>query len=276
MGFVMELNWLSIILALMFTGLISGVFAGLLGVGGGIVIVPVLFFFFQFLGISAATSMSVATGTSLLVIVVTSMASTRAHYKKGNMDIRLLKFWSPFMIVGALLGGLLAVKVGGLFASVVFGIVAILAAMNMLFRASASALLRSLPNKCVQAVLATTNGAVSVIMGVGGGTLGVPILTACNYSAHRATGTSAAFGLLIALPGVLFLLFFTIPPEDAPPATIGFINVLGFACIAPLSVAAAPVGVKIGSLVDDLVLKRLFAVFLCLSGVRMLYQAILM
>lgn len=270
----MDLAWLPIMFALACTGVLAGVLAGLLGVGGGIVIVPVLFFIFQLLGISSATSMSVATGTSLLVIIATSVSSIRSHRKKGNVDFELLKYWAPFIIIGALLGGLLSAEVGGLFASAVFGVVAILAALNMMFRAGASAVVQSLPNKFVQAVLGLLNGTVSVIMGIGGGTLGVPILTACNFPAHRAVGTSAAFGFLIAVPGALYILLFATTPEDAPLGTVGFINFLGFAFIVPLSVLAAPLGVKLGSLVNDIVLKRLFAIFLCLSGSRMIYQAL--
>ena len=271
----MSFDWLPIILALMCTGLISGVLAGLLGVGGGIVIVPVLFFIFQFLGISSATSMSVATGTSLLIIIATSVSSIRAHLKKDNVDISLLKLWAPFMVVGAFFGGWLSTRVGGLFASGVFGVVAILAALNMMFRTNAKSIFKSLPNKVAQVFLAFTNGSISVLMGIGGGTLGVPILTECNYPAHRAVGTSAAFGFLIAFPGALFILFFSSTPVDAPFATIGFINLLGFLFIVPLSVVAAPFGVKVGSLIKEAVLKRLFSIFLCLSGSRMLYQALL-
>ncbi len=271
----MDVAWLPIILALACTGVISGVLAGLLGVGGGIVIVPVLFFIFQFVGISSSSSMSIATGTSLLVIIATSVSSIRAHHKKGNVDTSLLKFWAPFIVIGALLGGVLSAEVGGLFASAVFGVVAILAALNMLFRANATAVVKSLPNKIVQACLGFLNGTVSVIMGIGGGTLGVPILTACNFPAHRAVGTSAAFGFLIAVPGALYILFFANTPSDAPIGTLGFINFLGFAFIVPLSVLAAPLGVKIGSRIDDVLLKRLFAIFLCLSGSRMIYQALI-
>lgn len=271
----MDLSWLPIITALICTGLISGVLAGLLGVGGGIVIVPVLFFIFQLLGISLSTSMSIAAGTSLLVIIATSVSSIRAHYKKGNIDTELLKFWAPFIIGGALIGSLLSTQIGGALSSAVFGVVAILVAINMMFRANAKPLLSSLPNRFIQAVLAASNGVISVIMGIGGGTLGVPVLTSCNYPARRAVGTSATFGFLIALPGALFILLFAQTPIDAPPATIGFINFLGFAFIVPLSVLAAPLGVKIGSLINETLLKRLFSIFLCLSGSRMIYQAFL-
>jgi len=270
----MDITWLPIILALICTGVVAGLLAGLLGVGGGIVIVPVLYFIFQLVGISSATAMSVATGTSLLVIMATSVSSIKAHYNKGNVDVQLLRLWAPYIVVGALFGGALSSKVGGLFASMVFGVVAILVACNMLFRANARALFSDLPATPIQGFLGFVNGAISVVMGIGGGTLGVPILTSCNFPAHKAVGTSSAFGFLIAVPGVSFMLLFASTPADAPHSTVGFINLLGFAFIVPLSVLFAPVGVRLGGMANDTVIKRLFGIFLCLSGTRMIYQAI--
>lgn len=271
----MDLSWLPIVLALVVTGCIAGVLAGLLGVGGGIVIVPVLFIVFQVLDISAATAMSVATGTSLVIIIATSISSIRAHRKKGNVDTDLLKLWAPFIVAGAVLGALVATRIGGSFASAVFGVIAILVAMNMLFRAKSSALWQTLPAKPVQGFIALVTGAVSVVMGIGGGTLGVPVLTSCNYPAHRAVGTSAAFGFIIAVPGALLMLLLATTPVDAPFATFGFVNLAGVALIMPLSVAMAPVGVWLGSRIDGVMLKRLFAIFLCLSASRMIYQSLL-
>lgn len=270
----MLLEWLPIIIALLITGVLAGVLAGLLGVGGGIVIVPVLFFVFQFLGISIDTSMSVATGTSLVIIFATSISSVRSHYAKGNVDIELIRWWWPFIVVGAVLGGFFSANVGGRYASIIFGVIAILVALNMLLRATAPAAWSSLPNKFGQAIIACANGAISVIMGIGGGTLGVPILSACNYPAHRAVGTAAAFGFIIAVPGALLMLLLATTPADAPNGTIGFVNLIGAALIMPLSVAMAPVGVWLGSKIEGPMLKRLFAIFLILSGSRMIFQAL--
>ena len=116
-------------------------------------------------------------------------------------------------------------------------------------------------------------GFFSVIMGVGGGTVGVPLLTACSHSPHRAVGTASVFGLLIAVPGSLAMLF-AHAPTDAPQGMIGMVNWPGFLCIVPLTVLLAPTGAWIGSKLDSLMLKRVFAIFLLISGGRMLMQVL--
>ncbi len=268
------MEWLPIAFALIVTGAVAGILAGLLGVGGGIVIVPVLYFIFQSIGISAATSMSVATGTSLLTIIATSISSIKAHGKRGNIEVPIVKNWVLYIVIGVLVGAFFATEYGGVIASLIFGVIAILIAGNMLFRAKAAALFQSLPNRLIQGVLGIFVGSVSSVMGIGGGTLGVPILTAFNIETHKAVGTAAVFGLIIAIPGALAMFFFASTPTDAPIATFGFVNLLGFAVIVPLTVMLAPVGVRIGSNIDSVLLKRIFALFLCLSGLRMIYQSI--
>ena len=267
------IQWLPTIITMIITGAFAGILAGLLGVGGGIVIVPVLYFVLQAAGVSPATAMLVATATSLLTIVPTSISSIRAHHKRGNVDWSLVKRWWPFMLIGVVLGSTFALNTKGTAASAIFGVVAVLVAANMLFRAKAAPIAQQLPGIKGQGVMASFIGFFSVIMGVGGGTVGVPLLTACNYSPHRAVGTAAVFGLLIALPGSLVMLF-AHTPADAPEGMIGMVNWPGFLCIVPLTVLLAPVGTWIGSKLDSVMLKRVFAIFLLLSGGRMLMQVL--
>ena len=266
-------QWLPTIIAMVITGAFAGILAGLLGVGGGIVIVPVLYFVLQGAGVSPATAMLVATATSLLTIVPTSISSIRAHHKRGNVDWALVKRWWPFMLVGVVLGSTFALHAKGTAASAVFGVVAVLVAINMLFRAKAAPIAQQLPGMKGQGMMAGFIGFFSVIMGVGGGTVGVPLLTACNYSPHRAVGTASVFGLLIAVPGSLAMLF-AHAPTDAPQGMIGMVNWPGFLCIVPLTVLLAPTGAWIGSKLDSLMLKRVFAIFLLISGGRMLMQVL--
>lgn len=261
-----------VILALIGTGVFAGILAGLLGVGGGIVIVPVLYFLLQKFGVSPASAMAVATGTSLSTIIPTSISSIRAHHRKGNVDWDLLKRWLPFMLLGVVAGSLLVTRVDGQVFSALFGVIAVLVALNMLLRANASALLTSLPGMAGQAGLGGAIGFFSVMIGIGGGTLGVPTLTSFNVAAHRAVGTAAAFGFIIAVPGAITLLLVATTPADAPAWTFGFVNLLGFAAIVPLTVLFAPVGVKLGAKLDAARLKKVFAVVLGFTGVRMLLQ----
>ena len=264
-------EWLPLILAMLATGACAGILAGLLGVGGGIVIVPVLYFVLQTLGISPASAILIATGTSLLVIVPTSISSVRAHHKRGNVDWALLKRWWPFMVIGVICGSTVALRVNGEIVSGVFGVVAVLVAANMLFRAKAAPIAQQLPGMAGQGVMAGSVGFFSVMMGVGGGTLGVPLLTSCNYPSQRAVGTAAFFGLLISIPGAIAMLL-AATPADAPEGMIGMVNLPGFALIVPLTVLLAPVGAWLGAKLDAVMLKRVFAIFLCISGGRMLMQ----
>lgn len=264
-------QWFPTIIAMMVTGAFAGILAGLLGVGGGIVIVPVLYFVLQATGVSPSTAMLVATATSLLTIVPTSISSIRAHHKRDNVDWGLVKHWWPFMLAGVVLGSTIAIHAKGTAASAIFGVVAVLVAVNMLFRAKAAPISQQLPSIKGQGVMAGFIGFISVIMGVGGGTVGVPLLTACNYSPHRAVGTASVFGLFIALPGSVAMLF-AHTPADAPQGMIGMVNWPGFLCIVPLTVLLAPTGALIGSKLNAVILKRVFAIFLLISGSRMLMQ----
>ena len=266
---------ISTFLALVATGVFAGILAGLLGVGGGIVIVPVLFFLFQSFGVSPETAMVVATATSLATIVPTSVSSIRSHHQKGNVDFALLKSWALFILVGVLVGSWLVTRVDGTMLTLMFGIIATLSALNMLLRTGKSALFQQLPGKAGQAVMGSSIGFFSSMVGIGGGTISVPLLTLYNYPAHKAVGTAAAIGLIISLPAAVTMLVLGTAPIDAPAGTVGLVNLVGFICIVPLTVLFAPVGASLAAKLDAAKLKKVFAVVLLLTGLRMLAQLFL-
>jgi uncharacterized membrane protein YfcA len=268
-------NNLPTLAALITTGVFAGLLAGLLGVGGGIVIVPVLYFLFQSFDVSAQTAMIIATATSLATIVPTSISSISSHHKKGNVDFILLKNWAFFILIGVLLGSALVTQYGGQWLTTLFGVIASLSALNMLFRAGKSALVDSLPGRFGQRLIASGIGFFSAMVGIGGGTLTVPILTSCNYPAHKAVGTAAAVGLLISLPAAMTMLLFGNTPADAPIGTYGLVNLVGFICIVPLTVIFAPIGAKLATKMDANLLKKVFAIVLLITGLRMLAQLFL-
>jgi uncharacterized membrane protein YfcA len=143
--------------ALIATGIFAGLLAGLLGVGGGIVIVPVLFFLFQSFDVSAKSAMLIATATSLATIVPTSLSSIKSHHSKGNVDLSLLKSWSAYILIGVLIGSLLVTQYGGQWLSALFGVIASLSALNMLFRAGKTTVADSLPDcECLYRFLFNT------------------------------------------------------------------------------------------------------------------------
>lgn len=262
-------------LALAATGVFAGILAGLLGVGGGIVIVPVLFFLFQSFGVSPESAMVIATATSLATIIPTSISSIRSHHQKGNVDFNLLKRWTVFTLIGVLMGSWLVTRIDGTWLTLLFGVIATLSALNMLFRTGKSALFQQLPNQTGQMMMGSSIGFFSSMVGIGGGTLSVPFLTLCNYPVHKAVGTAAAIGLIISLPGALTMLLIGDTPADAPAGTFGLVNIIGFLCIVPLTVLFAPVGASLATKLDAVKLKKVFAVVLLLTGLRMLAQLFL-
>ncbi len=262
------------LLALLTTGAFAGLLAGLLGVGGGIIIVPVLFFLFQSDDVSPASAMVIATATSLATIVPTSISSIRAHHTKGNVDCPLLARWGPFILLGVLLGSWLVTLINGTWVITLFGIIATLSALSGLCR-SDSPLFEGLPNRVGQSVMASAVGFFSVLVGIGGGTLSVPLLTAHHYPVHKAVGTAAAIGLIIALPGVLTMLALGGTPVDAPVGNLGLVNLIGFACIVPMTVLCAPFGAVLAGKLAAVKLKKIFDAVLLVTGLRMLAQSFL-
>ena len=261
---------LATIAALAATGIVAGLLAGFLGVGGGIVIVPVLYFLFQSFGVSAQSAVIIATATSLATIVPTSLSSIKSHQTLGNVDFSLLKSWSVFILFGVLCGSLLVTEFGGLWLSALFGMVAMFVAFNLLFRTKTATITYSLPSKFKQGVIASFIGFFSSMVGIGGGTFSLPVLSAYNFSTPKAVGTAAGIGLIISFPAAITMMVFGETPNDAPIGTYGLVNLLGFVCIVPLTVLSAPFGAKLTSIINAQIVKRIFAGVLLLTGIRML------
>lgn len=258
--------------ALLAAGAVGGLAAGLLGVGGGIVIVPVLFHLFTTLGIPEEVRMHVAVGTSLATIIATSVISTRSHWRKQAVDMDMLRWWGPFIVLGVVVGTALAGFVRGPVLTGVFAVVASLVAVHMAFGKAGWHISDGLPGRPAQAGMAAIIGMVSTMMGIGGGTLSVPTLTLFRYPIHRAVGTAAAIGFLIGVPGTLGFIWTGWGMPELPPFSLGYINLLGVALILPTSMALAPYGAKLAHSMDTRNLRRAFAVFLGLTAVRMFYS----
>ncbi|WP_281926306.1 sulfite exporter TauE/SafE family protein [Roseibium album] len=258
-------------LSLVATGVVAGIIAGLLGVGGGIVIVPVLYYMFTALKIDPDVLMHVAVGTSLATILATGASSARAHYKRGSVDMDLLKRWWWAIALGVLAGATLAGNISGGALTFVFGVVALAVAANMMLRKEGSHLADKLPGSPIREVLGFLIGGISVMMGIGGGTLGVPTLTLFNYPIRKAVGTAAAIGLIIAVPGTLLSVYFGFDLDGRPPLSLGYVNLIGFMLIIPASTLTAPLGAKIAHAIDPAKLKLVFALFLGFTGFRMIY-----
>jgi uncharacterized membrane protein YfcA len=231
--------------------------------------VPVLFHLFSLVDIDAAVRMHLAVGTSLATIVPTSIVSARAHHRRDAVDLALLRVWGPAIFAGTVAGTLIAGMVRGWVLTAIFAVVALAVAGNMAFRPEGSRLSDRLPSGLPLGALGVIVGAVSALMGIGGGTLSVPILSACSYPIRRAVGTASAIGLIIAVPGAIGFALAGLGVPDRPPFSLGYISLLGLAVIAPATIVSAPWGAQIAHAVPPRVLRGAFAFFLLLTSLRM-------
>jgi uncharacterized membrane protein YfcA len=268
------LDLITLSVAMIFTGVVGGILAGLLGVGGGIVVVPMLEFALGFIGVDPSIRMHIAIATSLATIIPTSISSSRAHFKRQAVDVGLVKHWALWILVGALAGTWLASQVhsrvlSGIFAAVAFGV-----ALKMMLPLDNKTLAQGVPRGPWMAPVPTLIGLISTMMGIGGGSLSVPTMTAFGEPIHRAVGTAALFGLLIAIPGTIGFMITGFNNPLLPAGSVGFVNLIGLALIAPTTVLAAPYGARLAHALSKRHLTLLFGCFLLMVAIRMLARTL--
>jgi uncharacterized membrane protein YfcA len=275
----MSVNWndltgyLPFIAGLLATGAFSGVFAGLLGIGGGAVVVPALAFVLTWLGYDGEIVQHVAVGTSLAIIIPTSIMSARAHYRRGAVDTGVLKLWVPFIFAGTLIGGLM----GGLFSGdvlrIVFGVMAIFIAANIVLPFQQKLMGHLHVSATAHRISASLVGYISALMGTGGGALSVPTLAAFGASMHKAVGTGAAIGVAIAFGGTIGFVISGWFEPGRPPFSLGYINLIALVLVGALAAFMAPLGAALAHRLDAKTLKHVFAAFMMLVGLQMLWNA---
>lgn len=261
-------------LALLATGMVGGILAGMLGVGGGLVIVPMLDFALGKVGVDSSIRMQIAVATSLATIIPTSLSSSRAHFKRDAVDLSLARSWAPWIFIGALAGAWVASQVHSRVLSGVFACVAFLVALKLILPLGAKAITRTVPTGPAIIPAPTLIGFISTLMGIGGGSLSVPTLTFFGEPIHRAVGTSALFGLLIAIPGTLGFMITGWGNPMLPFASVGFVNLLGLALIGPATALAAPLGARLAHAMNRRHLSMFFGAFLLIVATRMLFSAL--
>ncbi|MEJ2256534.1 MAG: sulfite exporter TauE/SafE family protein [Woeseiaceae bacterium] len=266
-------QWLVLGAAMLATGAVAGVLAGLFGIGGGIVIVPVLEAALGFVGVDPAIRMHIAVGTSLATIVPTSISSARAHHRREAVDTAIVARWALWVLLGALLGAWIAAQVHSRVLAIIFATLAMLVAIKMLLFPGSRNLTDDVPRGALVPLIPTSIGCFSSMMGIGGGTFSVMTLTLFNVPIHRAVGTAALFGLVISLPGTAGFIVAGWNHPGLPPGSVGFVNLLGLACIAPVTVLAAPLGARIAHGIPATRLNMLFGAFLVIASARLFYRA---
>ncbi|MFZ5610161.1 MAG: sulfite exporter TauE/SafE family protein [Pseudomonadota bacterium] len=259
---------------ILLTGLGAGFAGGLLGIGGGIIIVPTLFSLAPLFGWPAASAMHLAVGTSLATIIVTAAVSAAGHGRRGAIDHGLLKRWIPTLLLGVVLASLAAGPLKSTVLSGLFSVIAFAVALNMA-RTAPLAVAAHLPARWIQHGLALAIGLLSTLMGIGGGTLSVPVLTAYGMPIHRAVGSAAALGVAIAVVGAAGFVFAGLAAaQPLPPGALGFVYLPAALLIVPGAMLAAPWGVRLAHALDARRLRRVFALALMAIAGRMMWAAL--
>ncbi|ETX30323.1 sulfite exporter TauE/SafE family protein [Roseivivax isoporae] len=257
---------------LLATGGFSGVISGLLGIGGGIFLVPVFLFVFTRFGVSDAVVMQLCVGTSTATVVATSLRSVLSHHKRGAVDVAALRLFAPWLSVGAVGGVIAATSMRSDTLMAVFGTIALVMGFYILAGNPRWRVAETLPRRRVAAPLGGFIGFVCAMMGIGGGTFGVPTLTAFGRSVHVAIATAAGFGLLVSLPAALAYLVRT-PSAPVPPLTAGFVSLPAFAVTVIATFLTVPIGVRLAHVLPAQTLRRVFAAFIILAALNMLRKA---
>jgi len=251
-------------------GGVAGLLAGLLGVGGGLVIVPALIWVFRGNAFDGAILVHLAVGTSLATIVITSLSSIRAHHRRGAVRWPLVMALTPGIVVGAWLGAAVADHLPTLWLQRVFACFAIFVGVQMGLSAKAEAH-RALPGRFGMLLVGGGIGMLSAIVGIGGGSLSVPFLSWCSVNIRNAVATSAACGLPIAVAGALGFIAVGWDESGLPAGSTGFVYWPAFFGIIAASTLMAPVGARMAHAIPVTTLKRVFALLLLVLGVRMLF-----
>jgi len=253
------------------TGVFAGLASGLLGVGGGLIIVPVLFFIFLAQGLATEHVMHMALATSLATIIITSISSSRAHHKRKAVLWPIVILLAPGIAIGAWCGGALAAQLDTEILKPIFGVFELLIAAHLFINKNPDVHEQYI-GKIKSTLGGFVIGFVSAIVGIGGGSLTVPFLNWHSITMRNAVATSAVCGLPIAIFGTASYIYSGWQITNLPAGTFGYVHMTAFALIISTSFLFAPVGAKMAHTIPENVLRKGFAVFLLLAGLKMLTQ----
>ncbi len=258
-----------LVVAIVVAGTLTGIFAGLLGIGGAAISVPVMYEVFKALGVADEVRMQLCVGTALALIVPTSIRSYFAHKAKGAVDDKVLRIWALPIIGGVGIGSFIAYFASSTVFKLLFVVFATLMAVKLLFGRENWRIAGQLPGTALTAVVGVAIGVISALMGIGGGAYSAMFLTLYGVSIHRAVATSSGVGVLISLPGMVGYMIAGWPQQALmPPLSVGYVSFLAVALFAPTSVLAAPYGAKLAHSWPRRRLEIAFAIFLLIVAVR--------
>ena len=260
------------ILLMVLTAFPVGFFAGLFGIGGGLITVPFLFFIFDSLNINQDYLMHLAVGTSFAIIIPTSLISVLTHKKHGSVDFSVIKNYAIFVIIGVLSGTIFAATLHTKSLLLFFTIIVYLLGAYLLNLEDKKNKLKTNFNLLPRVLLGFVSGFISATMGIGGAVMNVPILRYFGYQINKAIGSAAAIGSVISLFGAIGFLITGSYLKTDLPLSIGFINIPAFLIFIPITMVMARVGANTVQKIDKSKLQRFFGIFLYLVGTVFLYR----
>ncbi len=263
-----------LVAVLMTAGVFAGFVAGLFGIGGGFVVVPALLVVFSYFGVEPDMVAHLAIGTSLATIIVTSLRSVYAHHRRGAVDFDVVRDWAPGLVVGVVLGLVLARYMDGRSLKWIFSVGVFLMGIHFitpLYRPKPTEN-SELPKGVALWSISSFLGGFSALLGIGGGTIAVLVMTACGRPIHRAVATAAGFGTVIALPGAIGFGLLGLGTPDLPYGSFGYVNLIAVAAITAMSFMTAPLGARAAHSLNAAALKRVFGVYLVATSAIVLYN----
>lgn len=261
--------------SLIAAGAVTGLLAGLFGVGGGAVIVPVLYEVFRVIGVPEEVRMPLVVGTSLAVIIPTSIRSYRAHLAKGMVDTSIIKIWAVPVVLGVIGGSVIARYAPPDVFKAVFVAVAFASAMRLLFASDRWKLGDDMPGPFLMRIYGVVIGILSALMGIGGGQLSSLFMTFYGRPIHQAVATSSGLGVLISIPGALGYIYAGWPKMDIlPPLSLGYVSFIGFLLFIPTSIWTAPIGARLAHRLSKRRLEVAFGIFLLVVCARFFWSLI--
>ncbi|WP_159874342.1 sulfite exporter TauE/SafE family protein [Novosphingobium sp. 9U] len=268
------MDWLLPVVGLLVAGLGAGFAGGVFGIGGGFVVVPALLVMLPLLGGDKSQYAHVAIGTSAATIIVTSIRSVLSHHKRGSVDFEILKTWAPWIIAGDGIGVLLASHVNGQVLTMIFATGVLLMSLNFLIpQLGDKVLTDQMPTGVMRVGIAGGLGTFSSLLGIGGGTIAIMVMTLCGRSIHRAVGTASGVGTLIAIPSAIGFALIGLHDHGLPWGSVGFVNMPAAVAIGSMSILSAPLGVAAAHALEPRMLKRIFGIYLIVIAVVMFRNA---
>jgi len=267
-------RWLFYGLAFISAGIVSGLASGLFGIGGGLLRIPIFLYIFPLFGVNENISMYLAAGTSLALAIPSAITASIAQYKIKNLDMSLLKVWLPSVFFGVIIGLIVVRIVPGMILEIVFAIVVLILAAQLLFTGDKFSITKTFPSKYVLSIIALFIGSLSTMLGIGGGAFTSPVLSAFGYPIFKAIAIATVGVLVVSVFGAIGAVINGIGIDGRSAFSLGYIDVPAFILMTPVVMLTAPMGVRFGHKLSSAKIKKALAILLIVVGIDMLRNVI--